>query len=381
MVLRRRNYVGVLLFFAALVAAALFFAPEKTSEPTYKGQPLSYWLDDTHDPQGPTFGERQKAVLAIGTNAIPFLLEMIAAHEPPTWLRRIEDRIRSQPRPWSDDLNSKGVEGFRIFQTNAVSAVPALIEICERDYSRSSTRSAINALAEIGHGAQPAVPTLVRDFNHKDWMVQLDALAAIMKIGGKPDLVIPAAAKALNDTNKNVRWNAIGALSAYGAQARRVAPEILKLRDDAGMVGRYRFSKIVDQALWPIAPETVGKPLEIEMPPSFVKEGITTQSIKVDLVGERKVLLRKGAKEPAVARYWNSDPRGPRADIALFVGDESSNDNDVLIGKFEVVGDLGKKDANIHTALVVVNGKTLLMARDVDNEMFLEVRKLETDGK
>lgn len=378
---RRRFYLGILLFFVALGGVVRVFAPKKASEPIIDGQPLNYWLDDTHDPQGPTYGEREKAVRSIGTNAIPFLLEMIAAHEPPKWVRGIEDRIRRELRPWSDDLNSKGIEGFRMLNTNAVSVVPALIEICERNYSVSSARAAIEALEEIGAGAQPALPMLVRRFSDTNAEIRMYALASIIRIGGQPDLVIPAAAKALSDTNISVRWNALSALSCYGSRARPVVAEILKLLNDTGAVGGTPIRKTVEYTLWHIAPETVGKPLEIEMPASFVKDGITTEGVKADLFGERKVLLRKGAKEPALAEYWNSNPRGSRMDITLYRGDESSNDSDVLIGRFEVVGAQDKKDANVNTALIVVNGKTLLIARDVHNETFLEIRKVEGDRK
>jgi hypothetical protein len=302
---------------------------------------------------------------------------MIAAHEPPTWLRRIEDRIRSQPRPWSDDLNSKGVEGFRILK-NAVSAVPALIEICERNYSVSSAHAAISALEEIGPGAQPALPMLVRRFSDTNAEIRMCALASIIRIGGQPDLVIPAAAKALSDTNISVRWNALSALSGYGARARPVVPEILKLLNDTGAVAGEPIRKTVEYTLWHIAPETVGKMFEVEMPASFIKDGVTTEAVKSDLLGDRKIFLPKGSKEPAVAQYWNSNPRGPRMDLTLYRGDEFSNDNDVLIGTFEVVGVPNREVVNIHTALIVVNGKALLCARDVHNEIFLEIRKSES---
>src|SRR6266404_3207967 len=72
--LKKRVLLIVVLSAALLALYAFVFI--KKGEPTYKGHSLSYWLDATPS------DESKSAVLAIGTNAIPYLLEWLTYNPP-----------------------------------------------------------------------------------------------------------------------------------------------------------------------------------------------------------------------------------------------------------------------------------------------------------
>lgn len=129
---------------------------------------------------------------------------------------------------------------------------------------------------------------------------------------------------------------------------------------------------VVEYTVWHIAPEKVGKPVEIQMPSSFLKDGLITEALKSDLFRERKVLLPKGSKQPVARQHWNSDPRPY---VTLYRGEEGSNEQDLLIGEFEVLGVPNQTNVNVSTVCVVADGKMFVTARDNSNNKILEVRR------
>jgi hypothetical protein len=265
---------------------------------------------------------------------------------------------------------------FRILGTNAVSAVPELIRIYERDASPSSQRCAALALGNIGRGAQAALPVLIRHFTHTNGDVRFYAVSAVMSIGGKPGVVVPALTSALKDPNVNVRWNALVGLSQFGSRARPVVPEILKMLSDQGMVGSSSITQQVETTLWRIAPEKVGKPLIVEDATPMIANGVTTEALKVTFNGKRKTLIPPGKSVPTLAQYWNSDPR-PR--LTLYRGAKDTEEKDHFLGHFEVLELPSTNNLNVSTLCVIAAGQIILCARDNHEDKFLEIRRLEND--
>src|SRR5215467_6522715 len=110
----------------ATLLGALVFAFTTTSEPTYQGRSLSYWLAP------PRTARTETAVKAIGTNAIPFLIRWIK-YEPPPWRKKYADlamkyRYYNLYRVLYGE-GGKAMEGFLILTTNATPSIPALVNI------------------------------------------------------------------------------------------------------------------------------------------------------------------------------------------------------------------------------------------------------------
>ena len=80
-----KKYVAIFLCLAAAVVLGLVcFRPQ---QPQYAGKPLGYWLQEL-DRWPRKTNEAEKAILAIGTNAIPLYLRMLQAKGTPltTWI-------------------------------------------------------------------------------------------------------------------------------------------------------------------------------------------------------------------------------------------------------------------------------------------------------
>lgn len=386
--MNKRFRIAFGLLFASVLGLLLWQAPGPR-EPLFEGRPLTSWLErhvptSSADPpfNSPGWKKADEALRHFGTNAIPTLLKMIRAKDPPPFVLRIVEVSRR--RRWTSinyryalQRNEEAEYAFQVVGTNAVSAVPALIKIYEDNLSPSSQRCAALALAHIGRGAQAAVPIFLRRFNHTNADVRFYAVSAIMTIGGDASVVVPALASALKDTSINVRWNALVALSSFGSRARSAVPEILEMLKDQGMVGDSSIKEQVETALWRIAPEKVGKPLVVEESTPMIANGVTTEALKLKFYGKRETLIRPGTLVPAVAQYWSSDPR-PR--LTLYRGASAMDGKEHFLGQFEVMDVPSSDNINISTLCVIANEQIFLCARDNSRHLFLEIRRVENEA-
>lgn len=381
-----RRFSIVAGFFLVGIVGWLAWRASGTREPVYEGRPLSVWLDH-HVPSSaarPPFGspgwkEADDAIRHIGTSGIPTLLQMLRAKDRPPWVRKLMEiarrfGLRRLQYRYAMDLHEEAEYAFEMLGDTAVSAVPELIRIYEQNLSPSSQSCTALALGHIGRGAEAALPVLIRGFAHTNADVRFHAVSAVMSIGGNPEVVIPALTRALEDPQVNVRWNALVGLSRFFGRARPVVPQILKMLNDPGMLGDTSITQQVQIALWRIAPEKVGKPLVVEAATPMVVNGVTTEALKLDFLGERKTLIPPGRSVPAVAQYWNSDPR---AGLALYRGSGATNDADHFLGRFKVLDLPATGDLNVSTLCVVADGQIILCARDNNRDIFLEIRRVE----
>jgi hypothetical protein len=129
-----------------VIVVAVFFlgclAMHLTKEPSYQGRPLTEWLQtgEKGERLGPTSPHYYQLVTkteipiqTIGTNGIPTLLRLIQAHDSKarraflTWLDR-QRWITLRPLPdW--EKQNMGVRGFGLLGSNALPAVPALVQL------------------------------------------------------------------------------------------------------------------------------------------------------------------------------------------------------------------------------------------------------------
>lgn len=216
---------------------------------------------------------------------------------------------------------------------------------------------------------------LIQRFTHTNSDTRFYAVSAVMRIGSEPGVVVPALTSALKDPQVNVRWNALSGLSRFGARARPAVPELLRMLDDPGRVGTDSITQQVQTALWRFAPEKVGKPLVVEDATPMITNGVTAQALKLMFLGKRQTLIPPGRSVPAIAQYWNSDPR-PK--LTLYQGTRDSEDTDHSLGDFEVLDLAASDNLNVSTLCVVADGQIILCARDNERKVFLEIRRVET---
>jgi hypothetical protein len=357
------------------------------ADPVYQGRPISRWLRGhvASSAAQPPFGSQgwrdaDEALRKVGTNAIPVLLEMIAATDIPRPAIKILDwarnrRLISYQYHYAYARNDEARYAFEVLGARAASAVPRLTKIYTEKLSRNSESSAASALGSIGSAAQSAVPVLLRDLTNSSKPERFDAVSAVMRIGGNPDLVVPALLSAAKDSDVDVRWNAIVGLGIYGSRARMAVPTLEAALADNTKMGGAPIKDQVEIALWRIAPEKVGKPLVVVVDTALTNNGLTFGTLDIQFKGQRKTLIPSGESIPCVRQFWDSRPEGF---FTVYRTADGSSTGGISLGEFEVLGVASPPEsANVSLLGVVADGKIFLCARDNNKEEFLVIRKVE----
>jgi hypothetical protein len=227
-------------------------------QPVYQGKPLSYWVnkagefDDNGAPKVAI-----EAIHAIGSNAVPFLLD---------WMPRRETihRDRSSGTPGWDGLEA----AWWALGSDGKSAIPVLAHIINQsqrtmdDYSVwTESAKAISYLGpdaiepmlttvtnmqgkhhvwelihnfqNLGTNGALAVPALIHWANDSDYWVRDGVVSALGGIGQRPDLAVPVILNALeHDSNGMVRRDAAEALGAFANDSDTVLSELTRMLKD-----------------------------------------------------------------------------------------------------------------------------------------------------
>ncbi|TAL04539.1 MAG: tetratricopeptide repeat protein [Verrucomicrobia bacterium] len=213
---RRKTLVVVAFLFAAVVAG-LFWLLSPPKEPSYNGQPLSYWLTrnrevgfagaDTNDPMAI---ECREAIRHIGTNAIPVLLPMLRADDS-AFRSKLVNLIESQhfinfDFSQAEEQNSKARDGFFCLGDLATNCVPELVDICTNAFSQSSKDSANAVLMAISPGPGAVIPFWMPPPKRVQWYIEAGQLKLEL---GDPSHAILAFSEAIKlaPTNGTAYFN------------------------------------------------------------------------------------------------------------------------------------------------------------------------------
>jgi hypothetical protein len=373
-------------------ALGLLCAGNNPKEPVYQGKAVSDWLVDHfsrgHGPpyqsQGPDKAE--EAMHQLGTNAIPALLRLLRAYDPPALVikslklvsvqRWVRTGYRYRYTSWKHDAADFG---FKILGTNAVSAVPELIEVCKDSRYPASQDYAAKALGYVGRSAQQAIPVLLRNFTHTNAEVRFDAVTAVHHIGGDPDVVVPAFRAALKDSMPEVRFNAVAALRDFSRRATSAIPDLLEALRDPAILQDKPLKNEIENILWNLVPETVAKPLVIEEPTPMVVGGVTTEALSQRAWGfgpDEKLftLIPQGTR----VRYCTYQAVGGNP-LYLYRGLTLKGAKDHFLGHFEAVPLTPATNLNVEIVYIIDEHRILLCARDDNRGEFLELRRVETE--
>jgi HEAT repeat protein len=274
---------------ALAVAAALVWSP---SEPEYHGKPLRFWLQ-AFDPtyrskppgystnamdEGPTRDEAETAIRAIGTNALPSLLRMIAYHPNPLEIKlrllilKLPSILRVQPTYLNP--NSEALMAFYTLGTNAGPAVPQLIEICNRESDQNTRFWVLAALGSIGPPAKAAIPMLLGIASGTNSHLREGAVVVLGDIHSDAADVVPTLILCLGDPDPKIRLDSVLSLQKFGEDAKLAGPALLELLRDpkrrAGPVYAFKGSpgahgqspsvgEMATNALWEVDPALARK--------------------------------------------------------------------------------------------------------------------------
>lgn len=369
------------------VVGLLLWKAGQPSEPRYEGKTLSHWLEaglldrsSANPPRimGPWCKKAEEAVRHFGTNAVPTLLRLLRAKDPPPAMLKVLDQLRKQSLVriryrYAIERNQKAGFAFEILGPNAACAVPALIEIYEDGQSPFSQHCAAEVLGSMGPAAEAAIPALLRNLTNRDYDVCRATVWAIGEIGGEPSVIVPALRGVLKDPRIDVRDAAMVSLAAFGGHARSAVPEVLAAFTDR-MLEWESLREDMETSLWRIAPEKTGKPLVVEEWTPMVANGVTTESLDVLYNGERRTLIRPGTGVPCVGEFWNREPRLP---LKVYRGTSPTTAKDHFLGQFAVMGiPSPPTNADVQVVFVIADQQIVLCARDQARKLFLEARTL-----
>jgi hypothetical protein len=247
---RQRKLAGVIAF--AFVISLLAWRLLHSPEPSYNGKPLTAWAEQYRTNHWRWAGsaaekDAEFAIQQIGTNGIPFLLELVRARDsvmkqrlrkvfPMSWWTRL-DLIQTR----GEVRRRVGVAGLLALGTNAVLAVPELIELASHHpmddgpYPDSDGHQMVmTALYGLGPTAEPAIPFLIPRLTNDALNERVIAAELLGKIQRRPNIVVPALIayleRAISLGSDEVEvGKAVYPIAEFGTNARPAVPTLLSL--------------------------------------------------------------------------------------------------------------------------------------------------------
>lgn len=253
MVVKRKLVICSVCF--AVVTGALWLAFALANPKLiYKGKDVQAWSAQLVSSDRKESAEADAAFRALGSNAVPPLIELIQAHQ--TRSAQVAAAIaREIPGRFGEYLTQKtkppDYETLRynagcalvIVGTNAAAAVPSLAK--ELGRGREPTLWQLGrALAAIG---QPSVPALIDLTQSTNKLVRHAAALGVAKIGPDASNAVLALLPLLNDEHEAVRTCALAALGNIGTSP---LPPLLQSLE----TGKPLEQKIAAQTLIAIRP-------------------------------------------------------------------------------------------------------------------------------
>ena len=195
-----------------------------TGEPHYKGRSLTEWLDSRRTAYTPAqASEAHAAILAIGTNAVPYLLKRMQS-KPGAWRMSLYRKLPNFMQQnntvrswgyWPYLRANTACESICDLGTSAAGAIPEL-EAMTRDLNDPGrARFAFVALAGIGEPAIPVLRAALADTNRLERFQIVNAIFSMTNYKGRTNASFSLVIEALNHEDANVRaaaTNAIGTL-------------------------------------------------------------------------------------------------------------------------------------------------------------------------
>lgn len=275
--------------FLILLALCIFFGdPLKCfGEPQFRGRPLLAWLESYHaafyDPSGSYYEETwnpeqstnaANAIKAIGSNAVPVLLEWVQYEPPQGAFSQAENAAITN----SEHKALLAVDGFKILGPTAASGVPALSNLLNTVHNLDTYESVIDSLGGIGKAAVPAlakanlhphkgfrgivahqlkplgtnaiaaVPINIAATRSKDPETASIAIWTLGYLGLEPRKCVPVLTSCLASPTPSTRIAAAIALAEFGPNAQSAVPALTKATHDPSAEVRKRANETL-QAL------------------------------------------------------------------------------------------------------------------------------------
>lgn len=282
----KHRRILLLLALAAVAVGLVLFWPRGPKEPVYNGKTLGLWLREAVAiPDEQTEALAQKAINAIGTNALPFLLYEFTLPES-----KLADRVnqavsalhlsRLKMRTARERRMVAG-HGLYLLGPDAAPALPAMAKHMGNPADRfdgvalmarcgakalpfflkgifstnhNEILGATLGLGRIAKSTESAVAPLMQMLDHTNSEVRAVAAVSLGIAELRPEVAIPALTNALCDAAVGVQFGAAHSLGRYGESARPAVPQLLRLLNspDANVASMARDAlQRIDSAALP----------------------------------------------------------------------------------------------------------------------------------
>ncbi len=243
----KRNVIGVCALLLVFGLSIWFLTGFREEEPSLKGKKLSKWISEYRLSANPASREEaERAVLAIGTNALPTFLHWIQQEDSSLRAKvfRLVRRLPGNKTDLRQAIHKRGLAGFgfHILGSEARPAIPELTRLLENDASAIDfpaklmvAESAVAALREIG---SPAIPALVQAVTNRHESVRKAAAQTLGEFGTTAAQAVPALVGCLSDTNAEMRLLAVRSLGQIGQDENVVVPALANILADRWELNR-----------------------------------------------------------------------------------------------------------------------------------------------
>jgi HEAT repeat protein len=261
---RKRVQIALALLLV-VIAGVIAWQVLREREPVYQGKTLDAWLQEyvAAEYQSPVTEETAAtrgaatAIRRMGTNALPFLVQMVRAKDSPfkrfvTVVARNQSLIRVHLRT-DKEIHNMAVVGFYVLGPIGRDAVPVLVELLN-DHDPDVRLSAAGCLGNIGPDATVAVPALLSFLNDTNRIVRFAITVDLGRIHMDAELVVPILITNLTKSNA-ILPTTINVLGKFGQQAKPASLALLQFLNDENEYVRVEATN----ALLQIDPEAAAK--------------------------------------------------------------------------------------------------------------------------
>lgn len=218
---RRKRIILLACGVFALGLTWVLLSPHER-EPSYRGHTLSQWLGQQKGHWGASLILGEDPILAIGTNAIPTILEWISYEPSPLrnkmaglverFVPEVRRRLFFRPVERAND----SIRVFRILGPQARAAIPELTRLALTAADRDRAYRCIESLKHVGPEALSAVLTLASNSPPK---TRFRAIVTLPDFGANAAAAVPLLIRCLDDNDRSVANAAEEALTRLDRSA------------------------------------------------------------------------------------------------------------------------------------------------------------------
>jgi hypothetical protein len=226
----KTNWIkAAILLSAGAVAISLLVDWRPAREPEYDGQPLSYYLSSLTYSQVRLERSARDAIRAMGSNAVPHLIDILNARESQfkTWFNEVADR-QSFIRFRFEPLGPRQIHATMACQELGPIAAPTIPSLARLLDDPDVGPWAVAALAEIGPQTFPlltnAMCSIHRHTRH--------AAVGHLRLARPRERAVPPLLMALSSQEFDMRKVAAESLGALGVYSPEVVSSLITCLDD-----------------------------------------------------------------------------------------------------------------------------------------------------